>query len=79
MMTTKDIRNLMSEGKQIQVLTMKCRHGQTFIVDSANPKKVYGQVSRCVLQNFDTELKSTLQLYDIHTTKGLKKLPPTDC
>lgn len=73
MLTTKDIRTLMNEGKSIQVMTEKKYHGGTFIVDSANPKKVYGQVSRCVLQNFDTELKSTIQLYDIHVTKGLKK------
>lgn len=80
MMTNKDIRALMREGKQIQVMHMKERHGKTFIVDQGNPKKVYGQVSRCVLQNFDTELSATLQLYDIHTTKGLKRInPPTDC
>lgn len=78
-MTNKDIRTLMREGKQIQVMHMKERHGKTFIVDQGNPKKVYGQVSRCVLQNFDTELSTRMELYDIFYTKGLKKLPPTDC
>jgi len=72
MMTSKQIRTLMSEGKQIQILHMKKRNGPTFIVDSSNPKTIYGQVSRCVLQNFDTELSATLEMYDIKPTLGIK-------
>jgi hypothetical protein len=73
MIKTTDIRTLMKEGKQLQVLHYMSKNGMTLIVDKLNPKHVYGRVSRCVLQNFDTEIDTCpMQLYNINPTAGLK-------
>lgn len=72
MLTTKDIRKLMNEGKEIKLLHTRKKNGPTFVVDSNNLSLVYGQVARVAIQNFDTELSAVIELYDIRPTVGIK-------